>query len=244
MRKGKGPDLKKASPYIAVAVALLIILFAIALSIYLKGRELGDIEVKSLYFRICGDTCDLTVELEGFEDVDIVKGSLRVSFGEYTLPLTHEGSNVSGVLNETHFLALADQDTARITGEVIALGSAVYDLEMDLDVEVDLLFIHTLARSISVTDVDIMSVEEGNMTIHLDIEADLTREVVMDMNNVTGQAVSDSSVHDLTVSHLRLDPGGTGYADLMIPTASLLTLFLSSDPITLSSWGFEIEING
>ena len=244
MRRGEGPDLKKATPYIAVAVVLLIIISAIALSVYLKGRKLGGIEVKSLYFGISGDTCDLTVELEGFDDVDVVEGSLRVSFGEYTLPLTHEGSNVTGVLNETHFLELADQDAARITGEVVAFETSIFDLELDLDVEVDLSFIHTLARSISVTDVDIISVVEGNMTIHLEIEADLTREVVMDMRNVTGQVVSDRSVHELTVSYLRLDQGGTGGAELMIPTASLLTLFLSNDPITLSSWGFHIEING
>ncbi len=244
MRRGKGLDLKKATPYIAVAVALLIIISAVALSIYLKGRKLGEIEVKSLYFGIYGDICDLTVELEGFEDVDTVKGSLKVSFGEYSLPLTHEGSNVTGVLNETHFLELVDQDAARIIGEVTALETAIFDLEMGLDVEVDLSFIHTLARSISVTDVNIISVEEGNMTIHLEIEADLTREVVMDMKNVTGQVVSNSSVYELTVSYLRLDPDGTGGAELMIPTASLLTLFLSKDPITLSSWGFHIRING
>ncbi|MCK5772178.1 MAG: hypothetical protein KAH57_00170 [Thermoplasmata archaeon] len=244
MRKGRGPDLKKASPYIAVAVVLLIIITAIASSIYLKGRKLGGIEVESLYFGIFGDTCDLTVELEGFDDVDTVEGSLKVSFGEYSLPLTHEGSNVTGVLNETHFLALADQDAARITGEVVALDTSIFDLELDLDVEVDLSFIHTLARSIGVTDVEIISVEEGNMTIRLEIEADLTREVVMDMKNVTGQVVSDSTAHELIVSYLRLDPDGTGGAELMIPTASLLTIFLSGDPITLSSWGFEISING
>ena len=136
-----------------------------------------------------------------------------------------------------------DEDTALISGKVIALNTPFRDVEADLEVDIDISFIHTLARSISVTDLEVLSVEEGNMSIHLEIEADLSREVVMDMDNVKGEVIAGSAVHGLTVAALRLDADGSGYADLEIPTASVLTLFISQDPITLTAWGFEIEIN-
>jgi len=137
---------------------------------------------------------------------------------------------------------LLDRDYVDIAGSAkIPFGPL--KIGGDVSKRVHISFIHELATSLNVSNVNVTFTFTGNTIVDFDIDSDIERDFILQVNNTPARLSSPGGgSFDCTILDLHYRTGQVGKARVSIPALGALGLALYARNITVDIWGIQAEI--
>ncbi|HHD15410.1 MAG TPA: hypothetical protein ENK47_01745 [Euryarchaeota archaeon] len=227
---------------LVLLVSIIVITSLILSAVHLLNDADAHLELGIIRINIDGRFARLSADAEISPGPEPDSTDLVLRFDDSEIPVDYDGETLSAELTEKDLRTLLDRDYVDIAGSAkIPFGPL--KIGGDVSKRVNVSFIHELATSLNVSNVNVTFTFTGNTIVDFDIDSDIERDFILQVNNTPARLSSPGGgSFDCTILDLHYRTGQVGKARVSIPALGALGLALYARNITVDIWGIQAEI--
>lgn len=223
-------------------VSVLVIISLILSAVHLLNDADARLELGVIRINIDGRFAGLSVDTEISPGPEPDSTDLVLRLDDSEIPVDYDGRTLSAELTEKDLRSLLDRDYVDISGSAkIPFGPL--KIGGNVNKRVNISFVHELATSLNVSNVNVTFTFTGSTIVDFDIDSDIERDFILQVNNTPAKLSSPGGgSFDCTILDLHYRTSQVGKARVSIPALGALGLALYARNITVDIWGIQAEI--